>query len=80
MVYGDGLENRCPFYGGRGFESHPLRQFEKRGSHALPRRKAFHPQALKSVPGDTDPAAERSSKSGDVTISGGEKDGDTDPA
>jgi len=32
------------------------------------------------VPGDTDPAAERSSKSGDVTISGGEKDGDTDPA
>ena len=26
-VYGGGLENRCPDFQGRGFESHPLRRY-----------------------------------------------------
>ena len=32
MVYGGGLENRFRLFGERGFESHPLRQLEKKDS------------------------------------------------
>ena len=37
MAYGGGLENRFRLFGERGFESHPLRQWEKakRGWRAI---------------------------------------------